>query len=177
MKYLVLTEGTCEKAFLEVMIEKGIFYFDISDLLYESIYASQALQQQHYEMINQLDINEKVTIIRVKDKFNDKFYIDNDYKQRISKIINIRISPEFEILHILYLGIYDEYLKVKSKQKPCEFLPECLKDYRKTYEFNYSFFNKLGSKEIVSLIDKYDKKRNKVLKKKEYTLKYLVKES
>lgn len=177
MKYLVLTEGTCEKAFLEVMIEKGIFCFDISDLLYESIYASHVLQRQHYEMINQLDVNEKVTIIRVKDKFNDKFHIDSDYKQRISKVINIRISPEFEILHILYLGMYDEYIKVKSKQKPCEFLPEYLKDYKKTYEFNYSFFNKLESKEIASLIDAYDKKRNKALEKNEKTLKCLAKES
>ncbi len=38
MKYLVMTEGTCEKALIDVLIKKGIFSLPIESLLYEQIF-------------------------------------------------------------------------------------------------------------------------------------------
>lgn len=34
MKYLVMTEGTCELGMIEALIEKNIFKYNLSDLLY-----------------------------------------------------------------------------------------------------------------------------------------------
>ena len=44
MKYLVMTEGTCEKALIDVLIEKGLFSISVESLLYEQIFHARQIK-------------------------------------------------------------------------------------------------------------------------------------
>lgn len=101
MKYLIMTEGTCEKAFLDVLLEKNILLFEVNDLLYEEIFKARQLEQSLISKINQLPLNEKVTIIRIGDKLSDELRIPLDVKNKVVSIEKVCIKPEFEILYII----------------------------------------------------------------------------
>lgn len=159
MKYLIMTEGTCEKALLDVLLEKNILLYKPSDLLYETVFKARQLEHSLISKINQLPATEKVSIIRIGDKLSDELRIPRDLKNRIASIEKICIKPEFEILHIIYQDKFSQYNKQKSNNKPCEFIYSIMCDYKKTHEFNYEFFSRLSDEELVSLLKEYDKKR------------------
>ena len=177
MKYLVMTEGSCEKAFLDVLVKKEMFSIHIDDLFYQEIFHARQFQQRLVDMINQLDINEKITVIRVGDKLSDELDIDEEIADRIFKVEKVCIKPEFEILHIIYRNEYNNYLKSKSKLKPCEFLCSIDSGYVKTYNYNYDYFDSLTRDEIEQMINNYVQLRSGTHNKREKTIAdYLRKE-
>lgn len=133
MKYLIMTEGTCEKALLDVMKEKGLLFYDVIELLYEDIHHARQINNRLIEMINQLPINEQITIIRIGDKLNDELKIPIDLIDRIHKILKICIKPEFEILHIIFYKKFTKYNSIKRKIKPSEYVLTFCKEYKKSY--------------------------------------------
>lgn len=159
MKYLIMTEGTCEKALLDVLLEKNILVYEASDLLYETVFKARQLENSLLSKINQLPIFEKVSIIRIGDKLSDELKIPRDVKNRIEIQEKICIKPEFEILHIIYENKFQQYNKQKSYKKPSKFIYSFRKDYEKTYKFNYEYFSRLDDDELLSLFKEYDVKR------------------
>ena len=155
-----MTEGKCEEALLNLLLERGLLIYNFEDLLYETIFHERQIKQSTVEKINQLPYTEKITIIRVGDKLSDKLSIPKEIKNRIIECVKLCIKPEFEILHIINEGKLKEYEKVKSSMKPCEFIHEFLKNYRKTYEYNYDYFNNFSNPKLIELIKKYSNKRS-----------------
>lgn len=175
MKYLIMTEGTCEKAVLDVFIEKKILKYKIDDLLYEEIHHARQIKGDLLEKINQLPSKEKIQIIRIVDKSNNVLKIPKEIKEKIQSIKTICIKPEFEILYIIYLNKYNEYMKNKSFEKPSSFLYKNFKEYKKHYQFNYDFFISLTIDEIYLILNEYNKIRYKTHKEDEYSLTSLIK--
>lgn len=174
MKYLIMTEGSCEKAVLDVFIEKGILKYKKEDLLYEEIHRSRQIKGDLIAKIEQLPPNEKVTVIRLGDNLSDELKIPKSLKNKIIKGEKVCIKPEFEILHIIRECKYKTYNKNKH-MKPSEYLVnQVLLDYQKTYAYNYDYFLKMNVEEVRSLIKEYNVLRHETHQRDEYTLDYLI---
>lgn len=150
--------------------------FSRTDLLYNEIYHLRQLNVSTYEKIAQLNPNEQITIIRIGDKLDDKLEIDEEYRQRIKSCEKICIKPEFEMLHIIHEDEFDNFIKQKSKTKPCNYLKTIIKGYEKTYCFNYNYFNDMSDTEIKTLIKEYSKLRGRAHKKKTKNLGDILRE-
>lgn len=170
-----MTEGTCEKAMLDVMLHRSLLLCSYNDLLYQEIFQARQINSKLLEMINQLSPEEKIIIIRVGDKLSDKLNTD-EVAERLQTIYKVCIKPEFEILHTINDGLFKEYLKQKSKKKVSIFYSEKNSNYKKTYTFNYNYFNNLSDLELYNLVSEYNIKRKGAHKKDEKTLMFIVKE-
>ena len=157
-----MTEGSCENALIDVLLERKLLIFEESQLLYEEIYNERQITKKIEEKINQLSIDEKIDIYRIGDKFTDKLTIPENVKRKINDVINVCTKPELEILHIINSGHYNDFIKQKSVKKPSEYYKELDKHYNKTYEYQYSYFNNFTNKEILNLLQNYKTKRGKI---------------
>lgn len=176
MKYVVMTEGTCEKALIDVLLEKNIFNIPIESLLYEEIFHARQIKASLVEKINQLPCTEKIIIIRIGDSLTDELKIPEEIVDKVEKCLKICIRPEFEFLYLIYKKEEDNYIrKYKSKKKPSEYLQQIDCMYEKTYEYNYNFFKNLSNEEIKEMIKTYSCKRKQVHNKDEGLLENLIK--
>lgn len=176
MKYVVMTEGTCEKALIDVLIEKNIFSLEVESLLYEQVFHARQIKSSLIERINQLPNDEKIFIIRIGDALTDELYIPEEIMDRIECCKKICIKPEFEILHLIQRKENLKYIrKYKSRLKASEYLYQIDCNYEKTYEYNYDFFDSLSNEEIKSIIHTYNCTRSKVHNDDEGTLEELIK--
>lgn len=175
MKYIIMTEETCEKALIDVLIKKGIFNIPNESLLYEEVFHARQINGKLLEKIYQLPHQETISIIRIGDLLTDELEIPNELKNRVEENLKICIKPEFEILHLIYEGKIDEYIgKYKSSKKASEYLYQIDKKYQKTYKYNYTFFDSLSNEEIRNLIKNYSLKRKHVHEKDEELLEKLI---
>lgn len=171
-----MTEGTCEKALIDVLIEKGLFSISVESLLYEQIFHARQIKVSLIERINQLPVYEKICIIRIGDSLTDELYISEEIKDRVEKCVKICIKPEFEILHLIHKKEDSKYLKkYKSRFKASEYLFNIDCNYEKSYNYNYDFFDSLSNEEIREIINTYKCIRSKVHNKDEGTLEELIK--
>lgn len=176
MKYVVMTEGTCEKALIDVLIKKDIFKIPVDSLLYEEVFHARQIKGKLLEKINQLPYLEKIIIIRIGDKLSDELFIPQELEERIEVSLKICIKPEFEVLHLINSDADNNYFrKYKSKNKPSEYLCQIDCEYEKTYEYNYEYFDRLSSDKLKELIKKYSFSRRKSHKKDEGLLEDLIK--
>jgi len=173
MKYLIMTEGVCEKGLLDVLLKRGLLIYSYSDLLYQEIFHARQITFKLLEMINQLPPQEMITIIRIGDKLSDELDL-SEVEDRVTDQRKICIKPEFEILHVINEGMFDGYQKVKNKQKVCEYYLINNQSYRKTYDFNYSYFDEMSDEELVALLKHYDIKRKGCHKKGEMTITSII---
>lgn len=171
-----MTEGTCEKALLDVLLDKGLLVFGYDDLLYQQIFASRQINFKLLEMINQLSLDEKIIIIRVGDKLSDNLDI-SEIEDRVIECRKICIKPEFEILHTIHEGLFDAFIKQKSSVKVSSFYAEhnCL--YKKTYNFNRYYFELMAKDELFETAIEYNHKRKAAHKKDELTLLSILKDN
>ena len=171
-----MTEGTWEKALIDVLISKNIFSIPVEWLLYEQIFHARQIKQSLIEMINQLPANEKIMIIRIGDKLSDELLIPEEIENKVEQCLKICIKPEFEILHLIFKDVDSKYLRnYKSKMKPSEYLHNIDCNYEKSYEYNYCFFSKLSDEKLSFVIKKYSNIRRKVHNKNELLLEELIK--
>ena len=176
MKYVVMTEGTCEKALIDVLIDRSIFSISVESLLYEQVFHARQIKNSLIERINQLPASEKISIIRIGDKLNDELYIPDEIVDRVKNCKKICIKPEFEILHLIQKKEDTNYIrKYKSKMKVSEYLYQIDCNYEKSYEYNYEFFDSLSDEEIKNIARTYSCTRSKVHSKDEGTLEELIK--
>lgn len=173
---LVMTEGTTELAFLDVLLEKNILKFGREELLMEKMYHSRQIDGEIIGFIQLLNYQDKVFIYRVGDGLKDKLTIPSAIlPEKIAGIIDVSTTPEFEILFILNENLYDDYIKVKSSVKASSFYKMKNKKYKKQYSFVFEYFIKMRDEEIIDLIDLYFRKHGKIIKKGQKTLKELIK--
>lgn len=165
MKYLVLTEGTDEKALFDVLLKKGIFRYSEDELLSKQIFHCRQLKTKPEisDMIRQLPYEEKVSAIRIGDKLTDKFTVPKEFKQKIQETNDYHTTPEFEILLIIQENLYNTYLKFKLHPK--EFAKKYVNykgnSYDCTYQWIFDYFNHLSNESIIKLFEEYDNKRKR----------------
>lgn len=175
MKYVIMTEGTCEKALMDVLIKKEILNIPVESLLYEEVFHARQIKGKLLEKIYQLPYQEKIFIIRIGDTLTDELDVPDDLEDRVEEKIKICIKPEFEILHLIYKGKLDEYIKKhKTSAKPSEYLSQIDKEYKKAYGYNYKYFDSLTNDEIIEVIKIYSSKRKGAHKKDEKFLEELI---
>ncbi len=171
-----MTEGTCEKALLDILLSRNMLIYNYDDLLYQQIFHARQINNQLLEMINQLPVGESLSIVRVGDKLDDTLDL-TEIELLVKESLKVCIKPEFEILHILNENLFKEFMKVKSKKKACDFYSEKNAEYKKSYVVNKQYFDKLNDEELISLIKLYDIKRKGAHGSEEKTLLFLIKES
>lgn len=81
MKYLIMCEGTVEKAFIDLIIEKGLFKIKTEDIINESAFHSRQIDGDVLFYINALSSQERLTILRIGDTLNDKLRIPRDLRK------------------------------------------------------------------------------------------------
>lgn len=156
MKYLILLEGNTEKAFIELLMDRGLFKINADDMLDLRPHQKRQLDTYLLAMIRQLDKDEKVIIMRIGDKLTDKLRIPRDIKEKIHLEEKYCTKPEFEMLIIIAEGLYDEYQKVKSSVKPKVYAKQNIKKNGKRYDNSQKwiqeFFKDIN---IVEVLNKY----------------------
>lgn len=173
---LLMTEGSDEKAFLEVLKEKNLLCFSEEELLMDGIYHKRQMDTQIKAYLQQLPCKDSVDIYRVGDKLTDEIRIPQSVStSKIRAKYKVCTLPEFEILLILYEGLYGEFLKQKSKKKPSEFYKEKHKDYHKQVSYITDYFSEMSDNQIKDLIHLYVKERGNTHKKDQLTLNVLIK--
>jgi hypothetical protein len=156
MKYLILLEGNTEKAFIELLIDKGMFKINVDDMIDLRPHQKRQIDPALHALIRQLPPDEKVKIIKIGDKLNDKLKIPKDVKEKIHSEEKYCTKPEFEMLIIISEALYDEYQKVKSKKSPKIFAKENIKynknRYNNSQQWIRSYFNE---EKIISSLSVY----------------------
>lgn len=171
-----MTEGTDELAFLNVLKDKGILKFNKEDLLMEDIYHARQITGELIGYIQLLQNEDTVSIYRIGDKLSDKLKIPKSIiSSKIAGKYDISTTPEFEVLFLLKEGLYNKYLKVKSKLKPSEFYKMHNNSYKKQASFVTDYFEKMDNDEIIELIELYVSKHGKAHKNNQLTLKEIIK--
>ncbi len=172
---LIMTEGSDELAFINVLLDKKILKFKREELLMEDVYHARQLNAELIGYIQMLPSCDTVSIYRIGDKLSDILKIPKSIlKSKIKEKFDISTTPELEILFILNEGLYDEYLKVKSKKKPCVFYKEHNKKYKKQSSFVNNYFESMTNEEIISLIHLYVKKHGHAHESYQLTLKDII---
>ena len=72
---LIMTEGTVELSFLEVLLEKDLLMFNKDELLAEKIFHQRQINGEVMGFIQMLPMSDSVTIYRVGDKLSDALKI------------------------------------------------------------------------------------------------------
>ncbi len=170
-----MTEGSDERAFVNVLLSKDILKFKKEQLLMEDIYHARQITGELVGYIQLLSNEDTVSIYRIGDKLTDEPTIPKSIlKTKISGKYDISTTPEFEILFIINEGLYEEYLKTKSVKKPSAFYKEHNRRYKKQSSFVKEYFENMSNEEIVSLIKLYVKKHGHSHKKNLLTLEEII---
>lgn len=127
----VLVEGKCEKVIMDILLDNELLYFSREEILYEECIITLSIKQFETDHLSISGINEKIDIIRVLDSKNKGYKISKAFKSSISSCIDYVTAREIEVLIIINEGLYDEYLKVKNKEKPSGFIKKKLRNYEK----------------------------------------------
>lgn len=156
MKYLILLEGNSEKAFVEILIDKGIFSIDKDDMLDLKPHQKRKIDPYLLTLIRQLPPDEKVSIIKIGDKMTDKLKIPKEIKHKIHSQDKYCTKPEFEMLIIINEDLYNSFQKVKSSKKASTFTKENVtyngKKYNKSQVWIREYFY---DKDLKSILHKY----------------------
>lgn len=156
MKYLILLEGNTEKAFIELLMDRGLFKINADDMLDLRPHQKRQLDTYLLAMIRQLDKNEQVKIIRIGDKITDKLKIPKDIREKIHSEEKYCTKPEFEILIIIAESLYEEYQKCKSNTKAKVFTKQRVKLNGKRYDNSYTWIKDYFARtEIISILKEY----------------------
>lgn len=172
---MIMTEGSDELAFVNILLSKGILKFKKEELLMEDVYHARQITGELVSYIQMLPGEDTVSVYRIGDKLTDELIIPKSIlKSKISGKYDISTMPEFEILFILNEGLYEEYLKSKSIKKPSVFYKERNKKYKKQSSFVTEYFESMAGDDIVSLLRLYAKKHGHSHKKNQLSLEEIV---
>ena len=178
MNYIrIMTEGTDEKALIDVLIEKDLLKFNLEELVFEQCFHKRQIDDELLSIIRQLPYDDKVIVYRVGDKLSEKFDTrKKDIPGKIVEVNKVCTLPELEMLFIINEGMFDEYMKVKSSCLPSQFYKSKNRKYRKQAAFVFDYFKNMTIEEIVDLLKRYTEKRKRAHDKDQRTLCDLLKE-
>jgi hypothetical protein len=180
MKYLVIAEGTTDKALVDVLIDHHLFLYEIQDLLLEETFHCRQLSDKPaiIDAIRQLPFEEKVSIVRVGDTLTDELKKPSTISMKISDVEDYHILPELEVLIIIAEKRYTNYLKFKSRLRPKEYVENQIHfkgdQYDCSKEWISDYFGSMADSRIIDLFSSYHKKRGNA-KKREKGISCLVK--
>ena len=151
----VMCEGSCEKAFLDILVDRQLLYFNRRDLLNDRFYFERQISQSSLAEFRALNPGDQVQILRVGDKLSDHLRLPKDAllkKKIVCPVLEYAVRPEFEIILIINEGLYKEFLKFKSKEKPSIFYKRFHRDYSKQSSYISNYFASMKDNEIVRLL-------------------------
>lgn len=172
---LVMTEGTSELYFLNILLERGLLRFRKEELFFERIFPSRQIDGLLEQKIQSLSNDSDVTIIRVGDKLSDQLKKSKNIKNKIKDVIDIQTVPEFEMLFLIHENLYRDYEKKKNrtKEKPSQYYKKKHPDYHKDKQYIENYFEEISDDEIISIIDGYSRCKPVSVKR---TIKSLLKQ-
>lgn len=174
-----ICEGNSEKYIIEILLEQDKLIFDREQLLDNKIltgnYRKTKVFTDNYLTLDYEDKN--LVILFIRDNSNFNFFIKDPYNHQVKGNYLVITSPEIEMLMIHALDLFDEFQKVKSVKKPCEFLCEKKKMTQgklKSKNYIYSFYE---DHDLVNSIKMHKSKSSKLKKENHLFLKDILKDS
>lgn len=177
MKKLIMCEGPNELAIINLLLDANLLYFTRDDLVGLSAYFARQIEKSVMVQTQLKLYQDEIEILRIGDKMSDKLKIPKAYEARILSITKYCTKPELEMLLIISEGLFDDFNKVKTTQKPKNFAKanvKCGKNrYNNATQFYIDFY---GGNEalLVRSIKEYAQK-NKSHKGDEHYLAELLK--
>lgn len=129
MKNVLGCEGQSEVQLMLDLLDKGVLIFDKNDILdRRPIHFRQP--REIAALIETLPIKEEIVFYRIGDTQKDEYNLScfSARKERIT-VIRVCTKPELEILIVINEGLYDEFLKQKSKMMPKQFVKAFVPGY------------------------------------------------
>lgn len=167
-KVAVICEGGAETAIMEMLLENDKLIFSEEDLFYNEIIRTRSATAFEERYLN-VNINFKLTILRVLDSRRENFQLRRPYDETV-EVMNVITAPEIEMLIILNEGRYDEYKK--SGLKPSDFCKKIFKNQNiKSRAWVQRYFSDID--DLIKSIRMYHHIAN--VQKGEYTLMDLLK--
>ena len=161
MKLLAAAEGNNETVFYNILLRRGLFRFSNNDLIMrEVVHCRQLENNKAVVAVIKQYIGPPIDVYRFGDKLSDEFKIkDASIREKIGDIKDFNVLPEFEILFILKEGLFNNFLKVKGKQKACTFARIHVSykgnKYDGTSKWIEDYLNNLSNKEIYDMFKLY----------------------
>lgn len=178
----VICEGNSEKYYINILLENDLLIINKEDILTEAIlpvkYKKANIFQEHFLTMTHA---KPISIFLIQDSNVEMKAIKEPYKSKIYGTYFFITSPEIEMLMIHHFDMYDDFIKVKTKKKPCEFLAEKLKlttSKVKSKQFIEDTF--CNPDNLVKAIKRYSEKspyKNRKNKRNRYQLINLIKKS
>ena len=151
MKILIMCEGSNELQIINMLLDAGKLRFTRDDLL--DLRPFQARQLISSQLQPALDAyHGELVIYRIGDSQLDNLKIPKEYNNIVG-IQKFCTLPELEMLLIIAEGLFDEYKKVKSTQKPKDFCKSNIKFNRKRYNNSAVFYEDYFSGRIDLLVN------------------------
>ena len=112
----------------------------------EDVFHKRQIDGELVGYIQTLQIGDSVDIYSVGDKLSDRLRIPQTIMtEKINNRLKVCTLLEFEILFILNEGLYDEYLKVKTDEKPSIFYKKINHHYKKQSTFVRQYFSDMSN--------------------------------
>lgn len=157
-RILCFCEGAAEFDIINMLLESDKLIFEKKDLIDQKIHYRQkvsAIEQQYLA----LDYGtQELVILRVIDSKSENFPLSKPYRGRFD-IVTAITKPEIEILLIIAQDDYQDFCKMKSREKPSEF---CKRVYGmsklKTQGFMRTYFSDV--EQLIYVLSKYKSMNN-----------------
>lgn len=141
-----ICEGSAEKAIMEILLEANKLIFSYENVIDRAnpILGKRYRNAKKFEndyLIKDYG-GEKISIIYIHDSVNENFKLSKSYQKYVT-YISCETRPEIEMLYIISVNKYDEYLKKhKSKLSPSEYVKTKLgiSDVKR-YDFVLQYFS------------------------------------
>lgn len=116
IKYLLLYEGSAEKAICDILINNNLLHFNKDQMLYNTGIKGLDYKSIKYKLNFSMrkDGIEKIRVYRIKDKKDCCFKIDPVHKDLLCGPKDVITKPEIEILYILSENRYDDFCKTRK---------------------------------------------------------------
>src|SRR5574344_1373684 len=178
---LLLVEGKGERALYSVLLERDLLVFPINEVLGHEVFNCRQIKNDPkiQYLIKAINEEDKVEVIRIGDKLNEKFHkVPREIERKvISGTNDYHIKPELEMLLICYLNLYEKYKK--GKQEPKEFAKGNItfsgKKYEPTEEWWNTWMMSITNKQIHDMFKEYERIHGKSHKKEERSQILLIK--
>ncbi|EOY5022160.1 hypothetical protein ACP3DM_001098 [Enterococcus faecium] len=178
----IICEGNSEKYYINILLENDLLIINKEDILTEAVlpvkYKKANIFQEHFLTMTH---EKPISIFLIQDSDVEMKAIKEPYRSKVCGTYFFITSPEIEMLMVHHFNMYDDFIKVKSKKKPCEFLAGKLKvttSKLKSKQFIEATF--CNPQNLVEAIKKYSEKspyKNRKNKKNRYQLIDLIKKN
>ncbi len=161
MKFLVMCEGSNEKAVVDMLLDAECLKFSKDDLVGLSVYHARQLTAPIIKTVLSIYTGE-LEVYRIGDSLTDKLPVPADYQGRINRVRKFCTKPELEMLLIIAEGKEAEFEKVKAgkhRKKPKDFCKSNVVHNRKHYDNSTQFYKDYFGSDIETLVEAIKKYR------------------